>query len=160
MPQFDVSSFSSQLFWLIIFFSLLYLVVSQYLAPKIERLISQRGQIIEDHIALAQKYNDQIKAIELHKANLKHEIASTIDEMRDKHQEIFDEQYLTKQESINKKIHLLQLNSNSDIQKYIEIFMREESQYCRSLSQTIIEKITRKDVDLTLLAKLYDRYYK
>ncbi len=159
MPQFDVSSFSSQLFWLISFFLFLYVVVSKYLAPRIEILISQRGQIIEENISLAQKYNDQIKAIELHKANLKHEIAAMIDDMRHKHQEMFDAQYLAKQESINKKIKQLQLNSYNDIQKYIEVFAREEPQYCRSLSQTIIQKITHKDADITVLEKLYDRYY-
>lgn len=160
MPQFDVSSFSSQLFWLITFFSFLYVVVSKYLAPRLEMLISQRGQIIEDNISLAQEYNDQIKAIELNRANLKHEIAAAIDDMRHQHQGIFDAQYLAKQESLNKKIKQLQLNSSNDIQKYIEVFMREEPQYCLSLSQTIIQKITLKDVDVTLLAKLYDRYYK
>lgn len=159
MPQFDVSSFSSQLFWLITFFSFLYVVVSQYLAPKVETLILHRGQIIEDNISLAQKYNDQIKAIELHKENLKHEIAAMIDDMRHKNQEMFDAQYLAKQESINKKIKQLQVNSYNDIQKYIEVFIREEGQYCRSLSQTIIQKITHKDADNTILEKLYDRYY-
>lgn len=159
MPQFDVSSFSSQLFWLISFFLFLYVVVSRYLAPRLEMLISQRGQVIEDNISLAQQYNDQIKAIELHKANLKHEIAAMIDDMRHKHQEMFDAQYLAKQESINKKIKQLQLNSYNDIQKYIEVFVREEPQYCRSLSETIIQKITHKDADITVLEKLYDRYY-
>jgi F-type H+-transporting ATPase subunit b len=159
MPQFDVSSFSSQLFWLISFFLFLYVVVSRYLAPRLEMLISQRGQVIEDNISLAQQYNDQIKAIELHKTNLKHEIAAMIDDMRHKHQEMFDAQYLAKQESINKKIKQLQLNSYNDIQKYIEVFEREEPQYCRSLSQTIIQKITHKDADITVLEKLYDQYY-
>ncbi|MCP5369112.1 MAG: hypothetical protein H6909_00225 [Rickettsiaceae bacterium] len=159
MPQFDVSSFSSQLFWLITVVSLLYIIVSKFVVPKIEILMSRRSSIIEDNISLAQKYNDQIKAIELYKADMEHEIASTIEDISSQQQNIFEAEWAKKHDSINKKIKQLQLDSHNDIQKFIELFLREEPRYCCDLSQMIIKKITDKDADITLLEKLYDRYY-
>lgn len=50
MPQFDPSSFASQLFWLVISFALLYLVVSRYAIPRIGQVLEQRQKMIDDDL--------------------------------------------------------------------------------------------------------------
>jgi F-type H+-transporting ATPase subunit b len=42
MPQLDVSTFSSQLFWLIISFSLLYLLLSKLCLPSLNKILQER----------------------------------------------------------------------------------------------------------------------
>ena len=61
MPQFDVSSFSSQLFWLAIVFAILYFIVSKFIAPKAESILTARNRYIEDDINYAEVYKKEAK---------------------------------------------------------------------------------------------------
>lgn len=44
MPQLDVSTFFSQVFWFLIFFSSLFFVVSCLFLPKLDEIISTRSK--------------------------------------------------------------------------------------------------------------------
>ncbi|WCR54043.1 MAG: ATP synthase subunit b' [Wolbachia endosymbiont of Ctenocephalides orientis wCori] len=44
MPQLDISTFFSQAFWFLIFFSLLFLVVSCVFLPKLDKIINTRSK--------------------------------------------------------------------------------------------------------------------
>jgi F-type H+-transporting ATPase subunit b len=47
LPQFDLSTFPSQIFWIAIVFPLVYLFVSKILVPKMEHIFSEREFHIE-----------------------------------------------------------------------------------------------------------------
>jgi F-type H+-transporting ATPase subunit b len=55
LPQFDPSSFPSQLFWLLVAFSVLYFFFSKRSLPEIGRVLQKRQAHIEHDIATAQK---------------------------------------------------------------------------------------------------------
>ncbi len=57
MPQFDPSTFSSQIFWLVVTFALLYWVVAKIAVPRIGEVLDQRARVIQDDLdrALALK---------------------------------------------------------------------------------------------------------
>lgn len=55
MPQFDPSSFASQLFWLVVTFVLLYIVVSRFAIPRIGEVLEQRQKMIDDDLDRAQQ---------------------------------------------------------------------------------------------------------
>ncbi|WCR57856.1 F0F1 ATP synthase subunit B family protein [Wolbachia endosymbiont of Ctenocephalides felis wCfeJ] len=48
MPQLDVSTFFSQIFWFLIFFSLLFFVVSYLFLPKLDEIINIRSKKVLD----------------------------------------------------------------------------------------------------------------
>jgi F-type H+-transporting ATPase subunit b len=50
MPQFDPSSFPSQIFWLVVSFVALYLVVSRLAVPRIAEVLEQRRRLVQDDI--------------------------------------------------------------------------------------------------------------
>lgn len=54
MPQFDPTSFISQLFWLAVTFVLLYVIVSRFAIPRIGEVMEQRQKTIEDDLDRAQ----------------------------------------------------------------------------------------------------------
>lgn len=54
MPQFDPTSFASQLFWLAVTFVLLYVIVSRFAIPRIGEVMEQRQKTIEDDLDRAQ----------------------------------------------------------------------------------------------------------
>lgn len=58
MPQFDVSTFPSQIFWLVVSFALLYVLMSWLVLPRIGRTIEAREAKIQSDLDAAQKAND------------------------------------------------------------------------------------------------------
>ena len=88
MPQFDPSSFSSQLFWLIICFGTLYWIVARFIIPTIRETLEKRENMISNNLKNAEKikseaektlsdYDSKIsKALE----NAKNELQDTINE--------------------------------------------------------------------------------
>jgi F-type H+-transporting ATPase subunit b len=62
LPQFDVSFFPSQLFWLAVFFGLLYLLLDRALLPRLSGVIAQRASKISGDIDAAAAANAEAKA--------------------------------------------------------------------------------------------------
>jgi len=50
MPQFDPSTFASQLFWLLVMFVVLYWIVSKIAVPRIGEVLEQRARVIQDDL--------------------------------------------------------------------------------------------------------------
>ncbi|MGL9732717.1 MAG: hypothetical protein ACR5KW_01655 [Wolbachia sp.] len=59
MPQLDVSTFFSQVFWFLFFFSLLFFVVSCLFLPKLDEIISTRSKNVLD------SFNNSIHLLKL-----------------------------------------------------------------------------------------------
>ncbi|NKD78000.1 F0F1 ATP synthase subunit B' [Haematospirillum sp. H1815] len=55
MPQFDPSTFASQLFWLAVTFMLLYVLVSRYAIPRLGEIMEQRQRTVEDDLDRAKQ---------------------------------------------------------------------------------------------------------
>ena len=58
MPQFDPTSFPSQLFWLFVSFVTLYWVVARFAIPRIGDILEQRERVVQDDLDRA----DTLKA--------------------------------------------------------------------------------------------------
>ena len=46
MPQLDISTYASQIFWLIFFFGILYLFILRVFLPRINQIIKNRGSLL------------------------------------------------------------------------------------------------------------------
>lgn len=70
MPQFDISSFPSQIFWLVVSFAVLYFLVATMVLPRIGKIVESREGKIQGDLDAAQKANDaaRIAAAEQEKA--------------------------------------------------------------------------------------------
>ena len=63
MPQLNPASFSSQLFWLFIFFVILFLCLHFIFLPKVEKIKSARDKTIEDFVKETKSINESIEKI-------------------------------------------------------------------------------------------------
>ncbi|MGF1608104.1 MAG: F0F1 ATP synthase subunit B' [Kiloniellales bacterium] len=63
MPQFDPSSFPSQLFWLVLTFTALYLVLWRAVLPRISSVLEQRQEKIEDDLTRAEKLKAEAEEV-------------------------------------------------------------------------------------------------
>ncbi len=50
MPQFDSTTFASQLFWLLVTFGLLFIIASRVLLPRIAGILTARQEKIDDDL--------------------------------------------------------------------------------------------------------------
>ncbi len=63
LPQFDPSTFTSQVFWLAIAFALSYLIFSKKVLPAIGAVLQTRSQTIEDAVRRAQDLRTQVESM-------------------------------------------------------------------------------------------------
>ena len=70
MPQFNVTSFPSQIFWLVVSFAVLYVLMATLVLPRIGKIVEGREVKIQADLDAAQKANDaaRVAAAEQEKA--------------------------------------------------------------------------------------------
>src|SRR6266481_6468780 len=63
MPQLDVSTFPSQIFWLAVFFVVLYLLMSRVALPKIEKIVEERRNRVDSDLDKAGQMKSEAEAV-------------------------------------------------------------------------------------------------
>ncbi len=63
LPQFDPTSFSSQVFWLLVAFAFLYVFFSRKTLPAISAVIGNRQEQIEDNRDTAERLKNEAEAV-------------------------------------------------------------------------------------------------
>ncbi len=63
MPQLDVSTFPSQIFWLAVFFVVLYLLMARLALPKIEKIIEERRNRVDGDLDKAGEMKTEAEAV-------------------------------------------------------------------------------------------------
>lgn len=71
MPQLDFTTYSSQIFWLIICFTTLYFFVSKIILPRIAQIINERNLIIDEDLEKAKKLEEKISELNSKNEELK-----------------------------------------------------------------------------------------
>lgn len=108
MPQLDLSTYVSQIFWLLLSFCVLWFFVSVFITPKLANIIEQRKRKIDEYVQKAEALNRQAQE----SLNKYHEAISAAEKQAEQEKEKNKEQlraYLQKteadmSESLNQKI--------------------------------------------------------
>lgn len=67
MPQFDTTTFTSQIFWLLISWGILFVYLWKFLTPRMNKKLFEREESVKKILAEAQHLNDQAeKMVELY----------------------------------------------------------------------------------------------
>lgn len=157
MPQFDVSSFSSQLFWLTTVFAILYFIISKFIAPKAESILTARNRCIEEDINYAEVYKKEAEILDIEKQEKLTEVNIRVEEMHQQAIKLLESHFAKQKEDISKTLDREKLISSEEIAKYINKFREAEPDSCLRLAAFIIEKITNKSTDMKLLKEIYSR---
>src|SRR6266851_222691 len=88
MPQLDLSTFPSQIFWLAVFFVVLYVLMKRLALPKIEKIIEERRARVEGDLDKAGQMKSEAEAViaayEKALADARHQAQLTMKETSDK----------------------------------------------------------------------------
>lgn len=158
MPQFDINSLSSQLFWLAAVFAVLYFVINKFIAPKAESIFSNRHNYLEENIDYAQKYKDKAKSLENFGEDKLVEISQQAEDLNQQTMFLLDMQFNEKKSALSLRLEENRKKALEEIKDYVNRFHEEQPQYCIKLAAIIIEKLTNKGANMQILEKIYGEY--
>jgi len=84
MPQFDTTFFSSQIFWTIVSFIVLYVVLGKWILPRIANTLNQRTELIKGEIESARHQREEVEELKL-------DYAEKLAHIDDEAKKLFDE---------------------------------------------------------------------
>jgi F-type H+-transporting ATPase subunit b len=157
MPQFDVSSFSSQLFWLAVVFAGLYFIVSKFIAPIAESILTARNLFIGENISCAEDYKKKAKALDIEKQEKLAEVNARVKEIHQRAIKLLESHFSKQREEISLTLDRKKKIAMVEIEKYVDKFRADDPNSCVSLAAFIIEKITDKPADKKLLKEIHLR---
>lgn len=144
LPQLDISNFLSQTFWLVISFSLLYILISKVVIPSIQNILDKRSKDLYSILEKAEKNNEEAKklaneAFDIEKSNrieLLNYQNSFIDKLKKENSTKFDQIAL-------------------ELSKEYQITKAQYEQKLKELSQDIPEIL--EELSLIVINKISDK---
>ena len=110
MPQLEISTFPSQIFWLVLSFVILYIVLSRIVVPRISSTIKQRENEIKNNLHLSEQLFKDTEIIN-------EEIEKVKNDTNKEAQEIINNLKNTTNKKINENSELLKKRLNQKLEK-------------------------------------------
>lgn len=145
MPQFNANSFNSQLFWLIITFSTLYIIITYFILPRIRENIRLRKNKIANDLDRAENIKAEIENM-ISQSNIK------LEEAKNQAQKMIKEsilrsnkEYDNQIDTIKKQIANMQIKAEKNISEYKKSLEKDLEKSTISLCAVILSKLDYKN---------------
>ncbi len=133
MPQFDPTYIYSQVFWLIVSFTILYLLMSRLIIPRVSTALEERVMTVEKDIEQARKIREEAESIlEKYKTG----IAETVKQSQKIMQESYEKSIVKAEEK------------KKDIQAELEVVVAQAEAEIGELKAQLIKDIEKSEVEL------------
>ena len=143
LPQMDITTFPSQLFWLVITFAILYIFMWRVVIPKLSTTIEERKDKISDDINEAEKFNSEATSIlekyEEQMSSASQSASDIISESKSQMNEYFENLKLENEKKIAEMIR------NS--QEMIKLREKDSINEVRNATLETVKEITIKYLD-------------
>lgn len=158
MPQFNAKSFNSQLFWLLISFTLLYLTINYLILPRIRENIRLRKNKIANDIERATSIKTEIEKM-IAQSNIK------LEEAKNQSQKIIKEtlirsnkEYENQIDNIKKQIASMHLENERRIAEYKKNLEKDVEKSAISLCLLILGKLNYKGFTSEQIQKILSKF--
>ncbi len=146
MPQLELSSYPSQLFWLCVCFFSLYFIMAKLILPQIADIIEQRQRKIDDYI---DKAADMQKKAEKSLAKYQDALAKATaeaDKSLQHTQDELNELIAQKQAELDAALKAKITESEAEIRLSKEQALKEVSRISENIALDIVNKLGLKDI--------------
>ena len=147
MPQLDITTFSSQVFWLVIAFSALFLVMWRVAVPRISDSLEARQKMINDNLAKAAEFKKDaeaaIAAYEEALASARAEAHSAIVEANT----AIAEEAATRDTELGKKLKLMLDESETKIAKAVDDAMGNVREVAEEVASAACTRLLGEQID-------------
>ena len=142
MPQLDPTYWPSQIFWLILIFTALYLTLSNLFIPKIKNNIDSRENKIKDDLDEAKKLKnlaeEKLREYELSIENAKKDVQKIIFESKNK----LNLEIQNKKKKFEKEIEIEIKNAEKEIENLKKDSLKNISTISEEMASKVIEQIS------------------
>ena len=141
MPQLEITTFPSQIFWLVVSFLMLYLIMSRIIIPRISFVIKKRETEIKNNVHIAEQIYEDTKIIndefEKIKKKTQEEARTIINNLK----EITNKKIIENTELLKKNLEKKLKKSEKEIFKKKNKALKNISKISLNISQEIIKKV-------------------
>ncbi|QQV74495.1 ATP synthase subunit b [Rickettsia tillamookensis] len=150
MPQFDIATYYSQIFWLIVTFGLLYIFVYKFITPKAEEIFNNRQTNIQDNITQADTLTQEVEKLNKYYNEEIDKTNTEIDRLKKEKIDSLESEFLIKKKNLEQDLKNSISQNIEDINLAAKQFRANKSEAIIKLAVNIIEKIagTKADIDL------------
>lgn len=141
MPQFDYSTYSSQIFWLLLCLIAIYFSMAKVILPRIADIFEQRKENIDDNNSKATAINSDIAKID---GEIKKLLAIALDEYKLKIEastKQINQHREDKANELKQQINQMNLESKNDIEKFLQSTKKDYDLAVADLTKIINNKI-------------------
>ena len=145
MPQFNAKSFNSQLFWLIITFTALYITITYFILPRIRENIRLRKNKIANDLERAENIKAEIENM-ISQSNIK------LEEAKNQAQKMIKEamlrsnkEYDNQIDTIKKQVANMQIKAEKNITEYKKSLEKDIENSAISLCAVLLSKLKYKN---------------
>ncbi|MCZ6902074.1 MAG: ATP F0F1 synthase subunit B' [Rickettsia endosymbiont of Ixodes persulcatus] len=154
MPQFDIATYYSQIFWLIVTFGLLYIFVYKLITPKAEEIFNNRQTNIQDNITQADTLTLEAEKLNKYYNEEIEKTNTEIDRLKKEKIDSLESECLIKKKNLEQDLKN-SINQNiEDINLAAKQFRTNKSKAIIKLAVNIIEKVAGTKADVDLLKKI------
>jgi F-type H+-transporting ATPase subunit b len=140
MPHLDISSFPSQIFWLIVSVLTMYFIMNTFIVPKIAKTIDERNDKIDGNIQIAEDFKNQAENIR-NEYEIKLAEAKKTGQLKIEESNKELENFITQKENeFNKKFNAKLKESEEKIKSQKEEILSDLENLSTNISDNIIEK--------------------
>jgi len=141
MPQFDFTTYSSQIFWFSLCFATLYATMYFTILPRIRNIISERKNIIDADLTSAKALNEKISELDLKTTELRRDAGYKYQSFIDEAERNAAKTREKNIEELKEKIDNLTKKSREEIKDFIAKSQAKHDSIIQDLVQTIKAKI-------------------
>ncbi|MFA1688779.1 ATP F0F1 synthase subunit B' [Candidatus Rickettsia barbariae] len=154
MPQFDIATYYSQIFWLIITFGLLYIFVYKFITPKAEEIFNNRQTYIQDNITQADTLTIEVEKLNKYYNEEIDKTNAEIDRLKKEKIDSLESEFLIKKKNLEQDLKNAINQNIEDINLAAKQFRTNKSAAIIKLAVNIIEKIAGTKADMNLLQNI------
>ena len=145
MPQFNAKSFNSQLFWLIITFTALYITITYFILPRIRENIRLRKNKIANDLERAENLKAEIENM-ISQSNIKLEEAKNQAKKMIKDSVLrSNKEYNNQIDNVKKQIASMQIKAEKNITEYKKSLEKDIEKSIISLCVVMLNKLNYKN---------------
>lgn len=154
MPQFDIATYYSQIFWLIVTFGLLYIFVYKFITPKAEEIFNNRQTNIQDNITQADTLTQEVEKLNKYYNEEIDKTNTEINRLKKEKIDSLESEFLIKKKNLEQDLKN-SINQNiEDINLAAKQFRTNKSEAIIKLAVNIVEKIAGTKADMNLLQNI------
>lgn len=146
MPQLDISTFTSQLFWLCICFFTMLFIMSKLIVPRIAEILALRKRKIDNYLERARAIKEQAEeSLNKYQKALEEATAGANKSLVQTQQEL-NNMINQRQQELAKKLHTQISEGEAEIRKSRDKALAEVPVIARELALDVVKKLGLSEI--------------